>query len=88
MNTKEAYKFAYGLVREKSYPGYVDDWWYAFNRVPKDVQEAAFESLFQRERDFKGLTKRQYRNVLRRLETAGLERLKKHIYPFAFYGQF
>lgn len=24
-NTKETYKFAYGLVREKSYPGYVDE---------------------------------------------------------------
>lgn len=84
MNTREAYKFAYGLIREKSYPGYVDDWWYALGRVPKSIQDAAFESYFQREKDFNALTKREYRNVLRRLEAAKLEYLKKHIYPLVF----
>lgn len=83
-NTKETYKFAYGLVREKSYPGYVDDWWYAFSRVPKNVQVAAFCTYFHREIAFKGLTKKEYRRVLRRLEAAGLEHLKKYVYPLAF----
>lgn len=83
-STREQYKFAWGMVREKSYPGYVDDWWYAFNRAPENVQNAAFESFFQRKNDFRGLTKREYRNVLRRLEAAKQEYLKKHIYPLVF----
>lgn len=89
MNTREAYEYAYRLLRQQNVlMDYEDDWRYAFNRCSVLAQNAAFDSYFHRNDEAHALTRRQYRRILRRLEANGREHLKKHIYPFAFYGQF